>query len=59
MQSRATGLAALGDVPVSSADETVLPLSDIRELAARLGGQISVHANAAEGNSRALSLPEG
>ncbi len=58
MPFRATGLAALGDVPASSADETALPLSDIRELAARLGGQISVHANAAEGDSHVLSLPE-
>jgi len=42
-----------------AAGEHALPLSAMRDLAARLGGQISLHVTAAAGSSYELRLPEG
>jgi len=55
VEIRVSGPALPGDASA----ERVLPLAAIRELAARLGGQISVHVKPAEGGTYVLQLPEG
>lgn len=51
-------VSALGDSLAALSVPRVPPLAAIRELAARLGGQISVHVRAAEGSTYVLQLPE-
>ncbi len=58
VEVRVSALAVLGDSLAALSAPRVPPLAAIRELAARLGGQISVHVRAAEGSTYVLQLPE-
>ena len=52
-------LAGAGSAPAGSRQQQMPPLAATRELAARLGGQISVHVRSGGSSTYVLRIPEG